>query len=58
MYLGSVQRVSHKLEVGACKVVVYNYFFVGFNSVPNLIVIMFNLLYPIFYVGVHCMGCV
>ena len=25
---------------------------------PNLIVIMFNLLYPVFYVGFHCKGCV
>ena len=33
-------------------------FFVGFNSVPNLIVILFNLLYPIFIVGLYCKGCV
>ena len=32
--------------------------FVGFYSVPNLIVIIFNLLYPIFIVGYHCKGCV
>ena len=25
---------------------------------PNLIVILFNLLYPEFYVGFHCKGCV
>ena len=25
---------------------------------PNLIVIMFSLLYPIFYVGFYCKGCV
>ena len=31
---------------------------VGFNFVPNLIVILFNLLYLIFYVGFHCKGCV
>ena len=24
---------------------------------PNLIVILFNLLYPIFYMGFHCKGC-
>ena len=30
--------------------------FVGFNSVPNLIVIMFNLLYPVFHVGFICKG--
>ena len=28
--------------------------FVGFNSVPNLIVILFNLLYPIFIVRFNC----
>ena len=32
--------------------------FVGFNSVSNLIVILFNLLYPIFIVGFNCKGCV
>ena len=32
--------------------------FVGFNSVPNLIVILFNCLYPIFIVGFNCKGCV
>ena len=31
--------------------------FVGFYSVPNLIVIIFNLLYPVFIVGFHCKGC-
>ena len=33
-------------------------YFVGFNSVPNLIVILFNLLYPVFIVGLYCKGCV
>ena len=32
--------------------------FVGFNSVPNLIVILFNRLYPVFIVGFNCKGCV
>ena len=32
--------------------------FVGFNSVPNLIVILFNLLYSVFIVGFNCKGCV
>ena len=32
--------------------------FVGFNSVPNLIVIMFNLMYPLLFMGFHCKGCV
>ena len=31
---------------------------VGFYSVPNLIVILFNLLYPVFIVGFDCKGCV
>ena len=31
---------------------------VGFYSVPNLIVILFNLLYPIVIVGFVCKGCV
>ena len=32
--------------------------FVDFYSVPNLIVILFNLLYPVFIVGFNCKGCV
>ena len=32
--------------------------FVGFNSVPNLIVILFNLLYLVFHVRFICKGCV
>ena len=32
--------------------------FVGFYSMPNLIVIIFNLLYPVCIVGFHCKGCV
>ena len=32
--------------------------FVGFNFVPNLIVILFNLLYPVFIVGFDCKVCV
>ena len=32
--------------------------FFGFNYVLNLIVILFNLLYPIFIVGFNCRGCV
>ena len=33
-------------------------YFVGFYSVPNFIVIIFNLLYPVFIVGYNCKGCV
>ena len=32
--------------------------FVGLYSVLNLIVILFNLLYPVFIVGFDCKGCV
>ena len=32
--------------------------FVGFFSVPNLIVIIFNLLYPVLIMGFDCKGCV
>ena len=32
--------------------------FVGFNSMPNLIIILFNLLYPVFIVGFNCKSCV
>ena len=32
--------------------------FVGFYSVPNLIVILFNLMYPVFVVGIYCKCCV
>ena len=32
--------------------------FVGFYFVPNLIVIIFNLFYPVLIVGFHCKGCV
>ena len=33
-------------------------YFVGFYSMPNLIVSLFNLLYPVFIVGFDCKGCV
>ena len=38
---------------GDCKVVIYNYVFVGLNSMPNLIVILFNFMYPVFHVGFY-----
>ena len=31
-------------------------YFVGFNSMTNLIVILFNLLYTIFIMGLYCKG--
>ena len=33
-------------------------YFVDFNSVPNLIVTLFNFLYPVFIVGFNCKGSV
>ena len=33
-------------------------FCIGFNSMPNLIVFLFNHLYHVFYVRFYCMGCV
>ena len=33
-------------------------YYVGFYSVPNLIVILFNFMYSIFVVGIYCKGCV
>ena len=32
--------------------------FFGLYSVPNLIVMLFNILYPVFIVGFHCKACV
>ena len=32
--------------------------FVDFYSMPNLIIIIFNLLYPIFIMGFDCKGCI
>ena len=53
--LGVLSRNSQR---ESCKVVIYNYIFVDFNSVPNLIVILFNLIYLVFHVGFICKGCV
>ena len=33
-------------------------YYVGFYSVPNLIVILFNLMYPVFVMGIYYKGCV
>ena len=41
-----------------CKVVIYIYVFCWPYSVPNLIVISFNLLYLVFIVGFNCKDCV
>ena len=31
---------------------------IGFYSVPNFFVILFNLMYLVFVVGIYCKGCV
>ena len=33
-------------------------YFVGLYSIPNLIIILFNLMYPVFVVGIYYKGCV
>ena len=33
-------------------------YYVGFYSVPNLIVILFNLMYPVFVMRIYCKGSV
>ena len=33
-------------------------YFVDFYSMPNLIVILFNLMYPVSVVEIYCKGCV
>ena len=35
-----------------------NMYFVGFYSVQNFIVILFNLMYPVFVVRIYCKSCV
>ena len=46
------------LSMSCIKLWFTNLYCVGFYSVSNLIVILFNLLYPIFVVGIYCKGCV
>ena len=46
------------LLVHICKVVIYKYVFCWLLFYENLIVIIFNLLYPVFIVGFDCKGCV
>ena len=48
----------HPFAVVPKTLVIYNYVFVGFYFVSNLIVIMFNLLYPVFIVRSICKNCV
>ena len=51
-------RNRRKWKIRHVKSCFTNMQFVGFYSVPNLIVILFNLLYPVFIVGFDCKGCV
>ena len=48
----------HKIGYHNVKLWFTNMYYVGFYSVPNLIVILFNFLYPVFIVGFNCKGCV
>ena len=41
-----------------CKVVIYNIVFCWLIFHAKFIVMLFNLLYPVFIVGFHCKGCV
>ena len=47
-----------QVSVDSAKLRFTNMNFVGFYFVPNLIVILFNLMYPIFVMGIYCKGCV
>ena len=47
-----------QVSVDSAKLWFTNMNFVGFYFVPNLIVILFNLMYPIFVMGIYCKGCV
>ena len=51
-------KIGLKIKNKHVKLLFTTLCFVGLYSVPNLIVILFNLLYPIFIVGFHCKGCV
>ena len=53
-----VMSLNELLAESICKVVIYKYVFCWLYSVPNLIVISFNMLYPVFIVGFNCKGCV
>ena len=49
----TIETWHKKFNGTQCKVVIYNYIFVGFYSVSNLIVIMFNFMFPVFHVGFY-----
>ena len=52
------RKILQKIRRKTVKLLFTTICFVGLYSVPNLIVIIFNLLYPIFIVGFHYKGCV
>ena len=49
-------KIGVKIKNKHVKLLFTTLCFVGLYSVPNLIVILFNLLYPVFIVGFHCKG--
>ena len=51
-------KTSLKIKNKHVKLLFTTLCFVGLYSVPNLIVMLFNLLYPVFIVRFHCKGCV
>ena len=50
--------MSHRHMLTFVKLLFTTLCFVGLYFVPNLIVMFFNLLYPLCIVGFHCKGCV
>ena len=52
------RKILQKIRRKTVKLLFTTICFVGLYSVPNLIVIIFNLLYPVFIVGFHYKGCV
>ena len=57
-YIPTLQFWFWKFWMKCVKLLFTTLCFVGLYSVPNLIVMLFNLLYPVFIVGFHCKGCV
>ena len=52
----SLEFQDHFYDMKCVKLLFTTICFVGLYSVPNLIVIIFNLLYPVCIVGFHCKG--
>ena len=51
-------KTGLKIKNKHVKVLFTTLCFIGLYSMPNLIVMLFNLLYPVFIVRFHCKGCV